>query len=62
MELDRHLLYDICLYKWNYGLKNPIDINITNIEERETDILISISISNNQWISINGIVQLKFVY
>jgi len=46
MILDGQLLHDICLYKFNYGLENPMDIEIHTIEERDDDILVSFDVIN----------------
>lgn len=46
MILDEELLYDICLYKWNNGLVDPMDIKIHTIEQREDDILVSFDVPN----------------
>lgn len=48
MNLDEELLYDICLYKWNWGLDEPVDIKIHSIEQREDDILVSFEVPNRQ--------------
>ena len=48
MKLDEELLYDICLYKWNWGLDEPVDIKIHTIEQREDDILVSFEVPNRQ--------------
>ena len=48
MKLDEELLYDICLYKWNRGLDEPMDIKIHTIEQREDDILVSFDVPNRQ--------------
>ena len=48
MILDEDLLYEICLYKWNWGLDEPVDIKIHTIEQREDDILVSFEVPNRQ--------------
>jgi len=46
--LDEELLYEICLYKWNIGLEDPMNIKIHNIKQREDDILVSFDVPNRQ--------------
>ncbi len=48
MMLDEELLYEICLYKWNIGLEDPMNIKIHNIKQREDDILVSFDVPNRQ--------------
>lgn len=50
MILDEDLLYEICLYKWNWGLDEPMDIKIHTIEQGEDIdekyILVSFDVPN----------------
>lgn len=41
--LDRELLYDICLFKANWGLQIPKDIKIIKIIRERDDIVVYIT-------------------
>jgi hypothetical protein len=61
MILDEELLYDICLYKWNNGLPDVMNIKIHTIEQREDDILVSFDVSNRK-MDVHTLCLLKSEY